>query len=75
MKSPKIIKCPICEKRFLKHSLTQHIVQQGQREIYKVYIEKGYVAIGSEGKPHEDFVRSNLKNIKKFSLNAQRYKG
>ena len=62
----KLVACPVCSKKYLSHTMSKHIVQQGQREIYKVYSEKGHVGLGSEGKPHEDFVVKNKVTLKKF---------
>lgn len=63
----KTIKCPICKKSYISSGLSKHIVQQGQREIYKVYSSEGKVNRKSKNKPHEDFVKNNTVTIRKFS--------
>jgi hypothetical protein len=70
MNSPageKLKRCPVCKKWFLPRAISNHIVQISQREIYNIYLKKGYVALGSSGHEHEDFRKKNQKSFKKFS--------
>ena len=62
-----IIKCPVCKKRYSKRAMSNHIIQSGQQEVYQLYRKRGYVALGSNGHPHEDFRKKNQITLKKFS--------
>lgn len=58
--------CPICKKRFWKHSLNCHIVHMAQREVYVRFLQKGHVGRGSDGLEHENYRKSRLVTIKKL---------
>lgn len=63
----KTIKCPVCQKRYLKEALTKHISQMAVREVYTKFDKEGYVARGHK-LPHYDFRKKNLKLYKKFVI-------
>lgn len=64
------IQCPICQKELLEIELKNHIIGSSKSEVYDIYRNQGHVGLGSKGKPHDDFFRQNLKDIKtlKFTI-------
>ncbi len=62
----KLRKCPVCNEKRLSHTIRSHIIQTATREVYKLYIKKGYIGIGTSGKPHEDFLRKHKIKVLKF---------
>gem|GEM_PF-3854721 len=57
----------MCGVKYLKHALSKHITQMGQREVYKSFKKFGKVTKKSK-LPHETYREKHLVNVKKLKL-------